>query len=228
MTLDKEEKNRIFLSIYLPGILLIILWLIHIYQYFTSSLGNLGLIPRKIPGLIGILTAPLIHADFSHLISNSIPLYICGALLIYSYRSLAYKTFFIIYLGSGILVWLFARQNIHIGASGVVYGLFGFLFLSGIIRRNIPLLGITFLVTFLYGSLVWGIMPLDLKVSWESHLFGLLMGFLCALIFRNQGPPLPVDPFEDENDDDDNLLPPNDMEEQRVIYMYRENDPTIN
>ncbi len=227
MALDKEEKNRIFLSIYLPGIFILILWLIHIYQFFTGSLGSLGLVPRKASGMIGILTAPLIHADFSHLISNTIPLFICCLLMVYFYRSLAYKTFFIIYLGGGILVWIFARQNVHIGASGVVYGLFGFLFLSGIIRRNIPLLAITFLVTFLYGSIVWGIMPMDLRVSWESHLFGLLMGFFCALIFRNQGPPPPIDPFEDE-DEDDNLLPPNNPEEPRVIYMYRENDPTIN
>jgi len=204
------------------------LWIIHTYQYFTGSLTYLGLVPRKTSGLIGILTAPLIHADYMHLISNTIPLYICTALMVYSYRSLAYKTFFSIYFGGGILVWIFARPDTHIGASGVVYGLFGFLFLSGIIRRNIPLLGVTFLVTFLYGSLVWGILPLDLKVSWESHLFGLLMGFLCALIFRNQGPPPPVNPFEDEDDEDDNLLPPNNPEEPKIIYMYRENDPTIN
>jgi membrane associated rhomboid family serine protease len=228
MAIDKVEKNKIFLSIYLPGIFILLLWVIQLYQFFLGNLSSFGLLPRKTSGLIGILTAPLIHADFTHIISNSIPLYICLALLIYSYRSLAYKTFFIIYLGSGILVWIFARQNIHIGASGLVYGLFGFLFLSGLIRRNINLLAITLLVTFLYGSIVWGIMPMDLKVSWESHLFGLLMGFFCALIFRNQGPPPPIDPFEDEEDDDDNLLPPNNPEEPRVIYMYRENDPNIN
>jgi membrane associated rhomboid family serine protease len=224
--LEKEEKNRIFLSLYVPALLILLLWMIHLYQFFTNTnLGFLGVMPRTVKGLVGIVTAPLIHADFNHIISNSIPLYLCCALIVYSYRSLAYKTFIIIYLGSGLLVWIFARQNLHIGASGVVYGLVGFLFLSGIIRRNINLLGVTFLITFLYGSLFWGILPFDLKISWESHLFGALMGFLCAFLFRNQGPPPPIDPFEGEEDmDDENDLPPPESPDEPVInYIYKEN-----
>lgn len=202
--------------------------MVQLYQYFSGfNLGFLGVMPRRVPGLIGILTAPLIHGDFNHIISNSIPLYFTCVIMIYSYRHLAYKVFAIVYIGSGLLVWIFARQNLHIGASGVVYGIVGFLFLSGIIRRNINLLGVTFLVTFLYGSLFWGILPFDLKVSWESHLFGALTGFICALIFLNQGPPPPPDPFEGEEDEenDENDLPPQEPSNEHIInYIYKEKD----
>jgi membrane associated rhomboid family serine protease len=225
--LEKEEKNKIFISLYVPGILLVILWMIQLYQYFSGvNLGFLGVMPRKVSGLIGIFTAPLIHGDFNHIISNSIPLYFTCVIMIYSYRHLAYKVFAIVYIGSGLLVWIFARQNIHIGASGVVYGIVGFLFLSGIIRRNINLLGVTFLITFLYGSLFWGILPFDLKVSWESHLFGALTGFVCALLFINQGPPPPADPFEGEEDEDDenNFPPQKPLDDPIINYIYKEKD----
>ncbi len=196
--MDKEENNRIFLSLYLPAVLILGLVMIQLYQYFIGSLGFLGIFPRRLSGLIGVITAPLVHGDFMHLLSNSIPLFICCFFLIYSYKNLAYKVFILIYLGTGLFVWIFARPNLHIGASGVIYGLVGFLFLSGLIRKNTNLLAIALLIIFLYGSLVYGILPFDLKISWESHLFGLFLGFLTAVIYRNDGPPPPVDPFENE------------------------------
>jgi hypothetical protein len=96
-----------------------------------------------------------------------------------------------VYLISGVWLWIGGRANFHIGASGLVYALFGFLFLSGFIRKHLKLMALSMLVIFLYGSLVWGIFPIDEKVSWEGHLFGLLAGMTVAFVYRKQGPQKP-------------------------------------
>ncbi|MFC2100713.1 rhomboid family intramembrane serine protease [Bacteroidota bacterium] len=145
----------------------------------------------KIKGLLGIITAPLIHGSLGHLFSNSIPLLLLGSFLFYFYRPVAYKVFFLIYFIHGVWVWVFARENYHIGASGLVYGEAAFLFLSGIIRREPRVLALSMLVVFMYGSMVWGIFPdffPNTNISWESHLMGMLAGFILAIYFRKEGP----------------------------------------
>lgn len=91
------------------------------------------------------------------------------------------------WLGSGILVWLFARPSFHIGASGLVYALVAFIMLSGILRKQTPLLAISFLVIFLYGSLIWGVFPFEEGISHEAHLSGALVGFALAVVYRKEG-----------------------------------------
>ena len=93
-----------------------------------------------------------------------------------------------IWLFTGFWVWLGARSEAHIGASGLIYGLVCFLFLSGILRKDTRLLAVSLLVTFLYGSLVWGILPVNQGISWESHLFGSVAGLFCAVYYRHEGP----------------------------------------
>jgi membrane associated rhomboid family serine protease len=159
-------------------------------------------LPRKLHGLIGIITAPLIHSGFSHLTSNSLPLLLLGIGILYSYPKSAVKVLSLIYIVPGIFVWFFARPAYHIGASGLIYGFVSFLFFSGIIRRDTRSIALALIVTFLYGSIIWGIIPQNSGISWEYHLFGSLTGIACSIIFRKSDPYKRYD-WEDEDNDED-------------------------
>jgi membrane associated rhomboid family serine protease len=202
-----EEKRKIIQSLTVPVLFISLLWFIKLGEIISQTdLGFLGVYPRTLHGLFGIITSPLLHADFKHLFANSIPLLVLGSSLFFFYRELAVKTFLLIYLITGICVWAGAREAYHIGASGVVYGLAAFLFFSGIIRRDGKLLAITLLVTFLYGSMVWGIFPdffPERNISFESHFWGMATGTILAFYFRKIGPQRPKYDWEDEEDDND-------------------------
>jgi membrane associated rhomboid family serine protease len=172
------------------------------------SFARLGIFPRKLSGLIGIITSPFIHGDLQHLINNSLPLFILTAAVFYFYEELAYRVFFLIYLMVGLWVWFGARPAYHIGASGLIYGLGAFLFFSGIIRRYPKLMAISLLVAFLYGSMVWGVLPIQKEISWESHLLGAFAGIILSFYFRKIGPQRPIPEFlleEDEDSEEDDV-----------------------
>ena len=194
-----SEKKRFISSLFPPLLFVVVLWAIKIFEVLSNtSFVNYGIFPRTTPGLIGIITAPLIHADFNHLISNSIPLIILGLGISYSYPSSSKKLFAGIYIVHGLLVWIFARQAYHIGASGLVYGFVSFLFFSGIIRRDNRSIALALIVTFLYGGLTWGVLPIKAEISWEAHLFGSFVGIIFAIIFR-KADPAPKYDWEDED-----------------------------
>lgn len=200
--LSVNEKKKFFNSIIPPASFVGVLWLVKIVEVtVNTNFVNYGNLPRTIAGLAGILTAPIIHFDFSHLISNSIPLLLLGIGIFYFYPSVAKKLFAGIYLCHGLLVWVFARQAFHIGASGLIYGFVSFLFFSGIIRRDNRSIALALIVTFLYGGLSWGIFPLKRNISWESHLFGTICGIFFAFIFRKNDPAPKYD-WEDEDQND--------------------------
>ncbi|NWG27165.1 MAG: rhomboid family intramembrane serine protease [Ignavibacteriaceae bacterium] len=181
-----------------------VLWLVHLLSLlFSEDLSKLGLLPRNLVGLLGIFTSPLIHADFSHLISNTIPLIVLGYIIFSFYPKVSYILFIFIYFFTGLLVWIFARQVFHIGASGVVYGFVSFLFFSGIFRRDNTSIALALVITFLYGGLVWGMIPGWKGISWESHLFGAITGLIAAYLFRKIDPPKKKYDWEDELDDFD-------------------------
>ena len=161
-----------------------------------------GIFPGKVTGLKGILFSPLIHSGYSHLISNSVTLFFLLFGMLYFYRSSAIKVFLIIYLADGILVWIFARPSFHIGASGILYGLAAFLFFSGVFRKDKRSISLSLLIVFLYGGMVWGVLPTDPQVSFESHLFGAVAGIICAFIFRKNDPPDKYEWEEDSEEDD--------------------------
>ncbi|MEP7265787.1 MAG: rhomboid family intramembrane serine protease [Bacteroidota bacterium] len=195
-----SEQKKILNSFYIPVFFVMILWIVKIAENVTGTvLTEYGVFPRQIDGLIGVLTMPFIHANYQHLISNSIPLIILGSSLIYFYRQSAMKVFLLIYFLHSFWLWLGGRESYHIGASGLVYGLASFLFFSGIIRRHIQLMAISMLVVFLYGGMIWGIFPLFIGVSWEAHLAGSLAGVLCAWVYRKEGLQKPVYEWEDDD-----------------------------
>ncbi len=167
------------------------------------SLHSLGIFPRTVNGFIGIVFSPFIHGDFKHLISNSIPLLVMGTGIIYFYRSLSYRVFLIVWVISGVGVWLIGRPSYHIGASGIVYGLASFLFFSGVIRRDPRLAAISLVIVFLYGSMIWGVLPIWPTMSWEGHLFGGISGVLCAIIYRDHGPKRKTYQWELEDEEDE-------------------------
>lgn len=195
------SKHLILFRGLFPFTFVVLLWLIHLAQAFTGHyLFEYALYPRTLTGLLGIITSPLLHADFSHLMGNTIPLIVLGFLLFSNYREIAGKVFWLVYLSNGILLWLFARDSFHLGASGVVYGIAFFLFFSGFIRKIPRLTMISFLLIFIYGSMVWGVFPFDPQVSWEAHLYGALSGIIFAFMLRKQGPQ-PVDFWREEEQD---------------------------
>lgn len=199
----KEEKKRFLLSLIFPLFFILILWIIKISEIILDlDLAFLGIFPQKAKGLIGIFTAPLIHADMSHLLANSVPILILGTGLFYFYNKIAFKVFFLSYFIANIWIWIGARQAYHIGASGLVYSFASFLFVSGVIRRNVKLMSISLLVVFLYGSMVWGVLPLQPHISWESHLMGAIAGIVLAFYYREQGPRRNLYSWELEDEDD--------------------------
>jgi membrane associated rhomboid family serine protease len=202
------EQKRFLQSMIFPFAFVLLLWVVKTADViWDMGLNDYGLYPLKAKGLLGIITAPLLHSGFSHLFANTVPLLVLGTLLFYFYRSLAWNVFFLTWLMTGFWVWVFARGNAaHIGASGIIYGLASFLIFSGIIRRDQKLMIITLLVIFLYGSLVWGVFPQFFPrehISWESHFMGFMSGIILAFWFRKSGPQRKVYEWDDEHGDDD-------------------------
>jgi membrane associated rhomboid family serine protease len=199
---NKEFRIRnISFSIALTIVLLmLIVYLLD--NTFHLKLYEYGLYPRKLSGLLGIFTSPFIHStrDYSHIFNNSVPMFVLTWLLFYTYRTVATKVFGLIFLFTGLLVWIFARPSFHIGMSGVIYGLTSFLIVSGFIRKDLRSVSLSLLVIFLYGSLIWGVFPLDPQISWEGHFFGFLTGVILALIFR-KAPPQPQKYFYELQDE---------------------------
>ncbi|MDX9940878.1 MAG: rhomboid family intramembrane serine protease [Bacteroidales bacterium] len=218
-----KEKNRLLRSIVIPVAFVVMMWLVKsIELFFDLDLSRLGIFPLKARGLPGIVLSPFIHGDLKHLVNNSIPILVLGSTLFYFYREVAKNVLLLSILITGLWVWVFAREAWHIGASGVVYSLAAFLFTSGVIRRHPRLMAISLLVTFLYGSLVWGILPIRERVSWESHLMGLISGVLLAYHFRRFGPQRKKYDWElEEEEEDDEENPQNDFAE-RVIRSLEE------
>ena len=185
--------KKIFNAALFPLIFLCGFWLVKLVDiYFHNSLPDLGIFPLTVHGLIGIITSPFIHSheNFSHIIANTMPFLVLGTALFYFYRGISLRIFVLIWIGSGFLTWLTGRPASHIGASGVCYGLFAFLFVSGIIRRSRELMAISLLTVFLYGGMVWGFVKWFAapNVSYEAHGGGLAIGLALAFIFRKKGP----------------------------------------
>ncbi len=194
-----EDKQKIFNAFIIPGTFVLLMWIVKLVEViFNLNFTTYGILPRSIANLPGIIFSPLIHAGFTHLFSNTIPMIFLGWGVVFFYKNASVKVFLSIYFFTGILVWLFAREAYHIGASGIIYGLVTFLFFSGIIRRDNRSIALALVVTFLYGSLIWGVLPVDNGISWESHLFGALVGIALAFLLRKSDPYKRYD-WEDED-----------------------------
>jgi membrane associated rhomboid family serine protease len=208
LTLNNQEKDSLHLkrSFTIVAAFTIVLWLIKIVEALLDArLYKYGIQPGQLSGLTGIFLAPLIHSSFSHLFANTAPLLILGTALLYGYPKSAKIAVPVIYIGTGLGVWLFARQTYHIGASGLTFGFMFFVFTIGAIRWDRRAITLSMIVFFLYGSMIWGIFPNEASTSYESHFFGAMFGIILAILLRNYDPNLPEKNYnweEDEDEDD--------------------------
>ena len=198
---DRAQLKRAFSIV---ATFTVLLWLIKIIETVSgASLYRYGIYPGQLSGLTGILWAPLIHSSITHLFTNTAPLLILGTALLYGYPRSAKIAIPVIYIGTGLCVWLFARQTYHIGASGLTFGFMFFVFTIGAIRWDRRAIALSMIVFFLYGSMIWGIFPSDSGISYETHLFASLFGIIMAVILRDHDPYLPEKEYSWQRDDDD-------------------------
>lgn len=202
-----EEKPKLILVLWFPLLFVMFITSIKLYElYMHVSFSDWGILPKTPEGLKGIITAPLLHSDLKHLFSNSVPLLVLTTALVYFYKEIKFKVFFLIYFMHGLWLWSFGRHSYHLGASGIIYGLAAFIFFSGLLRKHINLMALSLLTIFLYGSFVWGVTPFYLKdpnISWESHLAGMLAGSILAWFYRKEGPQRKVYDWENEEEDEE-------------------------
>jgi len=180
-------RRHFYESLQFPTAAVAAIWLVHFYQIFSGfDPGEYGIMSRRLWGVRGIITGPLVHGSWGHLISNTLPLFVLSAISIYFYRKVAMRAFWMIYLLTGTAVWFFARPVSHIGASGVIYGLVAFIFWNGIFRRSIRSIILAALVMLLYSGMFMGILPDQEGISWESHLLGSLVGIFTSFWFKGE------------------------------------------
>lgn len=203
----KPEIQKLFLAAAIPLFLLLVLYLLKFLEVGMDwDFSRLGVYPMQRRGVFGIFAHPLIHSSFRHLMANTLPLFFLSWCLFYFYRGIAPYILIAIWVGCGLFTFLIGKPGWHIGASGIIYGLAFFLFFSGLLRRHVPLIAISLLITFLYGGLVWHMLPFFVKptTSWEGHLSGAIAGTLCSLAFMHQGPQKPQ-PFEEEEGEEEEM-----------------------
>ena len=218
--MKKKERTELFSILFIPFLFLLIMWLVKLIEYnFNFSLVSLGVYPQSFKGLIGILFSPFIHKDFTHLLNNSYPILILGGMLFSLYKKIASQLFLWLFFISGFWLWIIGRPSFHIGARGIIYALASFLFVSGIIRKNPRLSAVSMLIIFLYGSMIWGILPTKEPISWEGHLSGFMAGILVAIFYRNAGPKRKKYQWEIDEELEKEMAENNDV---NIKYFYKE------
>lgn len=219
----RTDWFKLLNQIKIPLGFVLLIWGIEIYEEVSGSwLGRYGIYPRDGGGLLGIITAPLIHNDWEHLFSNSAPLLVLGSVMAIFYKRVANISFLLIYLLSGFGVWLFARPSYHIGASGVVYGLISWVLWTGIFRRNIKSVVLALITVVLYAGYEQGLLPNEEGISFESHLSGAIVGIICAFAFKNhkEKDEKERDPWANEDKSTQAWLAPDTFEKTKAQRRY--------
>jgi membrane associated rhomboid family serine protease len=201
---SSEDPQRLREALLVSVAFAAALWVVELSELLLGfDLGRYGVYPRRLSGLIGVLTGPLIHASVAHLIANTVPIIILGTALLYGYPKAARVVLPVIFLGTGLGVWLFGRESYHIGASGLTFGMMFFVFTIGVVRWDRRAIALSLIVFFLYGGMVWGVFPGDPAVSYESHLFGALLGVALAVLLRKLDPERAPRRYSWEDEPDD-------------------------
>jgi len=182
------KKNRkIPYFIYFPLLIISVL----IISFFTAhalhtDFTKYGIYPQRIKGLRGILFWNFIHADIKHLTNNILAFFVLSGFLFYHYKKYAWKILIIGGIITGLITWVIGRPAYHIGISGINFMLFSFLFFSGIFSGYYRLMSVSLIVVFLYGSIIWLMLPVIKKISWEGHLSGFITGLFFALMYAGE------------------------------------------
>jgi len=214
----QQERQRFKQSLHIALLAAGLLWLLTLLdQFLNLHFAKLGLYPRQLSGLSGVLFAPLIHSGWAHLLNNTLPLLVGLTTILYIYPQASRRVLPVIYFGSSALAWFFARPSYHIGASGFVFGVLAFLFVSGLLRRDVRSIAVSLMVWFLYAPMIWGLLPIREGTSWEMHLAGAVTGVLMAIYCRKvDGIKLKQYSWEEPDGDDvpDWYLEANNTEKQ--------------
>lgn len=218
-------------------------WAVFLLDQVTAAdLNAHGLKPRTLEGLLGLITYPMLHANWNHLIDNSVTAFVLLFGMFSFYGRIGWQVLLWSWFMSGLWIWIAARAGNHIGFSGVIYALAAFIFFSGVFRKYFRLMALSGVVVFLYGSMVWGILPIKPQVSWEGHLFGAIAGLILAYYFKEKGPQRPKYSWELEEEQEEELpqdeqywmepqkkRPPSDEKDRvqlRYVFKPRKKDAT--
>lgn len=236
-----KEENYFKFSLellLLPLLFLLAIWAVFwIEVTYSTNFNTYGIYPRSLVGLRGILFSPFIHGSVNHLYHNTIPLGALTLALCYFYRQKAFVVLFWGWLLSGFLTWVIGRDSYHIGASGIIYVLASFIFFKGVFQKHYRLMALSLTIVFIYGSMIWYILPLEAGVSWEGHLAGFLTGLFLSKIVRVNPPSHKKYEWEEEDYEEDEFLKHFDEngnfvelskesedESIKVVYHYKKND----
>jgi membrane associated rhomboid family serine protease len=223
-----------------PVFFVLLIWLVFWFEVrFGFNFSKYGIYPQTLKGLRGVFLSPFIHGDIQHIYHNTIPLLVLSMALFYFYRPIAWKVLVFGILLSGFLTWTFGRPSYHIGISGLIYVLVSFTFFKGVFAKHYRLIALSLLVVFLYGSMIWGTLPIEEGISWEGHMSGLITGLLFALFFKkqvakpkkyvweNQNYDENDDPFLKHFDENGNFIesiePEIEEEQPTINYTFKQN-----
>ncbi|WP_091902474.1 rhomboid family intramembrane serine protease [Maribacter stanieri] len=226
----------------IPLMAMILIWVVYWVELVIGvNFNEMGVKPRTLLGLRGVVLSPFIHGSLEHLYNNTIPLGILLSALWYFYRDVAWKVLVYGILLSGLITWLIGRTSYHIGASGFIYVLASFIFFKGIFSSYFRLVALSLIVVFIYGSMLWYIFPVKDGMSWEGHLAGFLTGLFLAKVIKASIPPTKKYEWEKEDfkEEDDLFLKHFDEngnfrelpseekliedDELSINYIYKEN-----
>lgn len=214
-SIPSPNKQQFKDAVFIPFVLGIVMILSFILEKGMDwDFHTAGVYPRRIDNIWGIFTLIFVHANWSHLVNNVISFVLLGSCLFFFYKQIAVKVLVISYIFSGLILWIIGRDSWHIGASGLIYSIAFFLFFSGIIRKHVPLIALSLIVAFVYGSMIWHVFPWQIQdpVSWEGHLSGGIVGLVLSVRYRTAGPQKPVKEWEEEEDETDDFPVDNDRE----------------
>ena len=228
-----------------PLLAVLTIWTVFLAELRLGvNLNDLGIYPRRLDGLQGVVLSPLIHGSVEHLYNNTLPLAILTSFLFYFYQKSALRIIVWGVLIPGFLTWLIGRPSFHIGASGLIYVLASFIFFKGVFTKHYRLVALSLVVVFVYGSMIWYIFPVKDGISWEGHLSGFLTGLFLAIIVRVDLPREKKfaweredyveedDPFLKHFDENGNFIETDPEESKQedvtVRYHYRKKDSEQN
>ena len=235
--MKKSERKALLNTLFFPILFLIIMWMVKFIEeiFGPPNFADYGVFPQKLKGLKGILFSPFIHGDFKHLINNSYPILILGGMLFFFYKKIAKQLFLWLFFIAGFWLWIIGgigNEGLkpHIGASGVIYALAAFLLVSGIIRKNPRLYAVSMIVIFLYGSMIWGVIPTEVlggrptNISWQGHLAGFMAGIIVAIFYRKEGPKRKKYQWEIDEEMEEKFREENKI---KINYILKKDDEII-
>ncbi len=217
----RHDRQRFLRALFASaGFIAVLWWIKMIETWLGTSFSALGVTPGSALGLVGLLTAPILHGSIGHLINNTLPLLVLGTLALAIYPRASKLAIPLIWLGSGLGIWLIgSHHSTHLGASGLSHGLMFFLFALGLLRRDRPAIAAAMIAFFLYGGMLLTVLPGDPQVSWEAHMSGAACGVLAALLWFRRDPP-PARKRYSWEDEDESVHPLEDALAAQERDMY--------